>query len=330
MKTLLIILVLMIPCGATYAQKLTETYLKKTPPLPKDSCGITSVAVEQFTQSVRELTDQLDEQISALNEKMDEQASENEALAQEAAIQQMTQQYGMSPEQINKIKSSDGMSEADKDALANQVVLQQTNMSMEDIQKLSKMSEADKKAFASAYGTEMMASDKATPKQQSTNKAAAMYELASEQKAIVESITASSQKIGILYANIENDASGQEMLDKIDDWHNKLTSLMGIDYGQGKQMDSLAVLIKNEQIRYCEKFSPKYRSAIRQHMALLKSSLPDYQRLGELSAELAKAQVGIVTPPECNELSGLKAIKEYLNKLVGAYKFNLWFPDSNL
>ncbi|MDZ7604312.1 MAG: hypothetical protein U5K79_01720 [Cyclobacteriaceae bacterium] len=120
------------------------------------------------------------------------------------------------------------------------------------------------------------------------------------------------------------------MLSKIDTWRNQLTSLMGIDYGQGKQMDSLALLIKNEQIRYCEKFSPKYRSALRQHLTLLKSSLPDYQRLGEITAELTKAQTGIVTPPDCTEISGLKAIKDYLDKLVGAYKYNLWFSDDNM
>ena len=117
MKAILILLILTISNGFTHAQKITETYLRNTPPPPKDSCGITRVAMEEFTQSVRNLTDQLDEQISTLNDKMDEeQSSANEANAQETAMQQMTQQYGMTPEQINKIKSSDGMSEADKEA----------------------------------------------------------------------------------------------------------------------------------------------------------------------------------------------------------------------
>ena len=165
------------------------------------------------------------------------------------------------------------------------------------------MSDAEK----NAYAAQMMATAQANPKQPPANQGATMYELARSQKEALDKITASSQKIGNLYAAIENDASGQEMLSKIDTWHNQLTSMMGIDYGQGKKMDSLALLMKNEQIKYCEKLSPKYRSALRQHLTSLKSSLPDYQRLGEISAELTKTQTGIVTPPDCAEISGLES-----------------------
>ncbi|MDZ7604313.1 MAG: hypothetical protein U5K79_01725 [Cyclobacteriaceae bacterium] len=195
MKTLLILLILTVPYGFTNAQKLTETYLRKAPPLPKDSCGITRVAMEQFTQSVRDLTDQLNEEISALNEKMDEQASENEEAIKENAMQQMTQQYGMSSEQINKMKSSDGMSEAEKDVLAGQIVMQQTSMSMEDIQKLSKMSDAEKNAYAAQMMATAQGKSETTFCQSGCN-----YVRVGEysQRRHWISITASGQKIGNL------------------------------------------------------------------------------------------------------------------------------------
>jgi len=328
MKSTLTVLLLIISITYAHTQSQTEAYMKKIPPLPKDSCGITRTSMESFTQNVIALKDQLDEDISVLDDKIDEQLSSNQAAAKEVAIQQMSQ-YGMSPEEINKMKNAKNMSAADKQAMANQMMQQQTKMSMEEIQNLSKMSDAGKKAYAEAYGTEMMATAQANPKQHTTQ-SATIYELVSSQQAVMANITSSSQKIGNLYATIENDASGKEMLSKIDIWHNQLTSMMGIDYGQGKKMDSLALLIKTEQIRYCEKFSPKYRSALRQHLQILKSSLTDYQNIGEITADLTKAQTGIVTPPECTEMSGLKAIEEYLNKLVGLFKYNLWFPDDNL
>lgn len=142
-------------------------------------------------------------------------------------------------------------------------------------------------------------------------------------------ITVNSQKIGNQYAAIENDPSGQEMLKKIETWHNKLMSMTGVDYGQGKKMDSLSVLIKNEQIKYCNKFTPKYRAALRLHLAILKSSLPDYQRLGEITSELTKAQAGIAIPPESKEIATLEALKEYLGKLKDANKFKLYYSESN-
>ena len=105
--------------------------------------------------------------------------------------------------------------------------------------------------------------------------------------------------------------------------------MTGIDYGQGKKMDSLSVLIKHEQNNYCDNFTPKYRAALRQHEAIVKSSLPDFQRLGEITAEITKAQTGIVIPPESTTIGGMEAIKEYLGKLQKAYKFKLNYPEDN-
>jgi len=310
------------------AQTGPEAFLKKVPAMPKDSCGITKAAMESFTQTIASLIDEAESQISLLNKQINAQAKTNEAAAKEAAMKQMSQ-YGLSAEEMNKLKNSK-MTAADKQALANKVLQQQTNMSMGEVQNLSKMSEAGKKAYAEAYATEAMANAQANPKQQKGNENAKnTYELLSAQQAIMAKITANSQKIGNLYAAIENDPSGKEMLMKISTWHNKLMSMTGVDYGQGKKMDSLSVLIKNEQSRYCDKFTPKYRAALRQHESIVKSSLPDFQRLGEIIAEITKAQTGIVTPPESTAIGGMEAITEYLGKLKKAYQFKLYYPEDN-
>lgn len=179
-----------------------------------------------------------------------------------------------------------------------------------------------------AYTAEMMANAQANPKQQSVNNGTkTIQQLMAAQQAATEKITASSREIANLYASIETDPSGQEMLKKIENWHNKLMSMTGIDYGQGKQMDSLAVLIKNEQIKYCNKFTPRYRAAIRQHFSLVKALIPDYRQLGEITAEVIKTQYGIVTPPESAEIGAMQAVKEYLKALKDAYKFYLYFPN---
>jgi hypothetical protein len=151
-----------------------------------------------------------------------------------------------------------------------------------------------------------------------------LAKLLGEQQTITGQIAAAGQKIGALYSGIENDPSRQVMLDRMDKWRSKWTSLGGVDYGQGKQMDSLALLIKNEQISYCDKYTPEYRAALRQH---LKSSLPDYQKLGEITSEITKTQTGVVPQPETMETEALKTIKEYISKLNKAYQYKLYFPE---
>jgi hypothetical protein len=327
MKTILSTLILIFAGFLVKAQTTPEAYLKMAPTLPKDSCGITRAAMESFTQNVASLVEQVENEISMLNEKIEAGGTSNEDRAKETALKQMSQQYGLSQEQMDKMKNGK-MSEADKHAMADKVLQQQANMSMDEVNSISKMDAAGKKAYTEAYANEMMANAQANPKkQQVNNNAKTLQQLLADQQATTGKITASSQKIGYLYTSIENDPSGQEMLKKIEIWHNKLMSMTGIDYGQGKQMDSLSALIKNEQIKYCNKFTPRIRAAIRQHFSIVKAIIPDYRQLGEITAEVIKMQYGIVTPPESAEIGGMQAVKEYLAKLKDAYKFNLYFPD---
>jgi len=327
MKTILTAFVLISVGFLVNAQTTPEAFLKKAPPLPKDSCGITRAATESFTQNVASLVDEVENEISMLNEKIEAGGTTNEERAKETALKQMSQQYGLSQEQMDKMKSGK-MSEADKQAMADKVLQQQANMSMDEVKNISKMDEAGKKAYTEAYATEMMANAQANPKQQTVNNSAKnIQQLMAAQQAATDKITASSREIANLYASIETDPSGQEMLGKIGTWHNQLMSMTGIDYGQGKQMDSLAVLIKDEQIKYCNKFTPRYRAAIRQHFSLVKARIPDYRQLGEITAEVIKTQYGIITPPESAEIGAMQAVKEYLKALKDAYKFNLYFPD---
>jgi hypothetical protein len=236
----------------------------------------------------------------------------------------------MSQEDIEKMKNAKNMSAADKQAMANKMMQQQTNMSPDEIKNLSKMSDAGKKAYAEGYATEAMAASQANPESQpADNNTQNISALLSQQQSILGRISGYDQSIGNLYASIENDPSRQEMLDRIDDWKSKYGRMIGVDYGQGKQMDSLALLVKKEQIKYCDKFTPRYRAALHQHKQILNSALPDYQKLGEVISQVTMAQTGIARPPECTEIGALEAIHEYLGKLNQTYKFKIYFPEDD-
>lgn len=310
------------------AQKISNGYLMKIPALPADSCNVTRAGVESFTQQVSVLAEQLQGEIDTLNRIVNQHMKANEGSAQEKAMKQMSQQYGLSPADIEKMKNSKNMTAAEKQAFANKMMSQQTNMTVDEAKNLGKMSEAGKKAYAEAYAAEAMATNQANPKQQAQNDALkSQYNLVASQQAIVQKLSVAEQNIAALYSPIKADPERQKMLDRMDAWHNKAMSMMGVDYGQGKQMDSLAVLIKKEQIAYCNKFTPRYRAALRKHLTILKTSMPDYQSLGNTTAEVTRVQTGIEMPAGGSEIPALKAIDGYLTALRDAFDFKLYFPE---
>ncbi len=328
-KTALILLALSIGLIAS-AQTSFESYLKRVPALPKDSCNISKASAENFVRQVTDLIEELSNDIEERKQRVDDYAEEKEGDMQANAMKMMQQKYGMSEEDLKKFKNSEEMTEDETQAMADKIMKQQTNMSMDEIQNMSKMSEAGKKAYAEAYAAEAMANVQSDPEKDVPDKTAGnLYNLTNEQQTLNQKIVAGQQKIATMYAAIENDPERQKMLDRMDAWQNKVMSMTGVDYGQGKQMDSLALLIKNEKIAYCNKYTPKYRAALRKHLVILKTSLPDYQSSGNIMAEVTKAQTGIVMPAEGTEIPALQAIDQYLKALQGAYKYKLYFPEDD-
>ncbi len=314
----------------TSAQNRTAGYMAKVPVLPDDSCNVTRAKAEAFEARVDGILQDIQADIDMLTGLQNTTMESNASTAQETAMRQLSQQYGISQADLEKMKNAKNMSAAEKQALANKMMQQQTNMSMGEVQNLSKMSDAGRKAYAEAYATESMAVAETDPARQAKSaNARSLYESLNARTNAMNKISSIQQRIADLYSPLEGDPERQAMLDRIDDWHAGITSMAGVDYGQGKQMDSLALLIKNEQVRYCDRFTPRYRGALRQHMQILKASLPDYKNYGEILDESNKLQTGISTPPECREIAGLSAIADYLRKLKEVYGFKLYYPEDS-
>lgn len=329
-KTALILLALSIGLIAS-AQTSFESYLKRVPALPKDSCNISKASAENFVRQVTDLIEELSNDIEERKQRVDDYAEEKEGDMQANAMQMMQQKYGMSEEDLKKFKNSEEMTEDETQAMADKIMKQQTNMSMDEIQNMSKMSEAGKKAYAEAYAAEAMANVQSDPEKYVPDKTAGnLYNLTNEQQTLNQKIVAGQQKIDTMYAAIENDPSGKTMLGKISEWNRKLTSMMGeVSNREAHIMDSLGILVAKEEIKYCDKFTPQYRAALRKDLANLKASIPDCNRLDEVTGELLKLQTGVDAPPDLEETSSLGALKTYLDHLREAYKYKLYYPEIN-
>jgi hypothetical protein len=253
----------------------------------------------------------------------------NASAAQENTMKQMSQMYGVSQADLEKMKNSKNMTAAEKQALANKMMSQQTNMTMDEAKNLGKMSEAGRKAYAEAYATEAMATAQTDPNLQAKNENARnMYQSVTSQQVVNAKVTQINNKIAALYSPIVNDPERQKMLDGIDRWNSKIMSMSGIvSDSESKQVDSLAMLVKNTKIAYCDKYTPLQRAALRKHLQILKASIPDYLNFGQVTAEGTKAQTGIDMPAEGKELSALEAISNYLDELRQVYSYKLYYTE---
>ncbi len=234
MKKIILSLVAISIAVLVSAQTKTADYMKKIPALPRDSCNVTKAGAESYKTQISSLEEQLRGEIDNLNEAVDQHMKSNESTAQETAMKQMSQQYGLSEADMEKMKNSKNMSAAEKKAMADKMMQQQTNMSMDEVKNLSKMSDAGKKAYAEAYATEAMATSQTDPKQQAKNENAKnqyQSQVASQQ-AINSKMSSVGQKIASLYSPIESDPERQKMLDRMEVWHNKIMSMTGSNCGR--------------------------------------------------------------------------------------------------
>lgn len=329
MKRILFIMLTVVLTMTVTAQTRTQEYMKKIPALPKDSCNITRASAEDFIARVAVLRDQMVSEIEQLRESIDSHMEANAPTAEENAMKQMSQMYGMSQADLEKMKNAKNMSAADKQALANKMMSQQANMTMDEAKNLAKMSEAGRQAYTEAYATEAMATANTDPNQASRNDYARnLYNNNVAQQAAYDKINDINNRIVALYAPVTNDPERQKMLDRINAWNSKLTSMMGIvSDSEARIMDSISLRIKNEQIAYCNRYTPQYRAALRKHLQIVKASIPEYVRFGEISAATTKSQTGIDMPAEGKELSSLEAVADYLRALQDAYKYKLYYAE---
>lgn len=310
------------------AQTRAQVYLKRIPALPKDSCNATRASVENFISVVNALRGELDSEIEGIKKSVESNMESNTDVAEENVMKQMSQMYGISQEDMDKMKNSKNMSAADKQALANKMMQQQANITMDEAKNLSKMSDAGRQAYAEAYATEAMATAKNDPQQAERNNFAGnMMEAGAARQDAYMKIQEIDSRIKTFYSPIESDPERQKMLDRIDAWNSKLISMSGIvTDSQSRIMDSIVLRIKNEKIAYCNRYTPLYRAALRKHLQTVKASMPEYIKFGEINAETTKMQTGVEMPAAVKELTSMEAVAAYLQALEAVYGFNLYFP----
>ena len=322
MKKLLLILALIVITSVSFAQVTPESFIGLLPSIPNNACSMKMAERNQYSSYVDSLLQLIDNERERRNQVIDANAN----IYEKQAMNNVSKQYGLSQEDINKLQNEDGMTEEEKNAIINKALRNSADVSLDEVKNLKKMNKEEKTAWAEAYGKEKMAEVKADPKknQEQQLKAKSLYELTTMQKHIIDSINVIETKFAEQFAQIGKDPDTKIMLDNIAKWDREASDLMGeASQDEIKKMEMLEQIINAEKQKYCSKYTPQYVEILRRYETYTKSSLPVWYRLESISEQQSKLQTGVEMKQEPG-LLGIGKISDYLHLLRGVFQYNLF------
>jgi hypothetical protein len=309
MKSFFTTLLLMLAALIVKAQILTpEMVVNRMPAISIIVCK--KEGRQQFLKQVDKLKTEVEEEITRRRDKskanskgMDEQASKN-------MMKQMG--YSVSEADIQKMKNA---GKEEKKAMAMAMMQQNTNMSVDEAKKVSKMSKEGQKAWAEGMSTEMMADAQANPDK---NKAAQknnmnMFELAQEQSQIAQKIQLVTRKFDEQLEEFnklkeKNLNEFEACLKKVGkDYENKTNFDLGSTYAEAMEYQ------KNSCYQNCCGYlTPKYAGILLERLNDMVALTDNYNRLDVLTNELSKATSGTDKKVIEPGMTYLEALSDYI------------------
>ena len=337
MKTRLIIYLLCLQFGFAKAQVMPESFLSRLPSPPGNACSTgENSGKSEFVEAVGKVERELTEEIQSRRDKVEQKFEANEDKMKQNAMART----GVSPQLIQQMmaieKASKGATgeqkkalDAQKKALAGQMIQQSTNISMGEIESMKSMSKEGKTAWAEAYATEKKAEVMADPKAYQDKNAALMKDvkLAQKQKQLADSLGGKQIKYMKQIEELEKDKAGIDIQTKIKMLESEINDLYKQESVSEDAIRAKQNAIRELQIQYCSLMTPKYLDIVSNYKSFLMSSLKDYYRLEKLTNQVNASQTGVEVNMEPG-LMGLEQVSAYLQLLSGAYRYNQIRPLS--
>lgn len=332
MKTTFMVILAVLVSSFVHSQTMPEAYISLLPNPPGGICAEgENDAKSAFIQRIDEVRNQLQEEISHRKDEIENNVERNENKMQQHAMART----GVSPELMQQMmaleKQSKGATgdqkkayEAQKKALADQMMQQSMNISMGEVESLKGMSKEGQKAWAEAYATEKKAEVMADPKAYQQKNAANMrdYQLVQKQKQLADSLGAQMIKYMKQFEELDKDQSAVAIQNQIDELQDKLNK----EYQKENRPNDDAIKsysksIRDLQISYCNMQTPKYLEILSRYKSFTQASLTPYYRLEKLTNQVNAMQTGVELIEEPG-MMGLQSISSYLGKLRDIYQYN--------
>lgn len=292
------------PAGAVAPQAL----LAEIPPLPADSCKATRAQKDSFQERVRAIEDRLQQEARRRKKSADAAVKANRPQMERT----MAQRAGLTPEQAERLK---------------QIRAQERGASREEKQRLreEKMriaSQAMQGGMGSPGGAQAVDLPGASPTGVTGQDPRALVRLDQESTELARKMGATHENAAEQLRQLEQDPEGLRMLAEMRKKRAELTSMMGVDHGQGPRMDALSAEIRTVEARYCAHLGPKQLDVLRRYRAEVEAAMPDYARLDEVQAELFRAQTGTASPAEPGD-AAVASLRSYVGAIGKAFQYDV-------
>jgi hypothetical protein len=291
-------------------------FLNAIPIPPADPCGVTMEQKQQFLDELASFND--------LFQQKRETDQETTGKFQEEHQEEMTVnalvKAGYSREDAEKMKNLDNMSEEEKMAMANQMMMKQYNMGMKEAEKVSEYDSVKLNRWAKAQSTMMMAEAQVDPESNAKKQLEIKndLDLQKEFNFLDNKLKAGENKYYDMLTELELKAD--TALSKLNPQIDKLYK--DLQEGNG-DADQIIERIQSLRQNYCEKFTPSYLEIIEAYKGYVVEHWQQYYDQEELQLKITERQVGMRDPNYKPGQLAMMRVKGYLFMVSEVFKYNL-------
>ena len=316
--TLLVLAFFTLPLfsQSTFMDKTTDQeYMLEAPGIPADLCSMSGNDIDTLAIKISRLRNKVDEANERYMREVDDFMKANE----ENARQNAAAQAGMSSTDMQKLQSGK-LSEGEKKAIADKMMQQQLNMSMDQAKDISKMTKEEKEAWAQTYAMGKQANGQVNPSAYKPDQQRSMklIELTKLRTNLNDSLASIQKKFSTGFQKIEEDPALQPSRDSIKVWTAKWMSVTIITSdAEAQEMAVLAQKICAEKHKLCSMFTSGYLKLLKEYSLFVKSSMKAYYRLEKANFDFMELQTGVKYPCKPGK-AGLANVAAFLDRFTGS------------
>lgn len=299
-------------------------FYARLPNLPGAICLVDTAERGLFTSQLSSISVQLDVVYSKKKKEVQKEADD----LRPEMEKKIARDSGLSEADIQKLKNKK-LSKEEKKKIADKMMQNKANISMEEIERLKKMSKEGKEAWAEAYSTEVMANmqsgdsvktEEQIKMEKELEKNSTLNELVKEQKLIIDRIYAVDKKYANQMEELRKEDSIQTIIleAQLEPLRKQL-----LEYPTKEQQKSIYKLMFGYYLTYCNKLSPMNINMIADAKESIGPLLPEYDRLEVLNTEINKIMLGAKDGLNSPGLMQLGAVKSLISIMAGAYSYTI-------
>jgi len=339
MKRLVLMLLISVIAISCFGQTKAIVYFQRLPAPMADPCNIDSTRI--YFMQLDTVSIRLAKDIKAREKEVNAYMKDHKQDMKETMIKNSG--LTLTPEQMQKMKQDNKhMTQEQKMKMANELMQQNANISMEEVQARKKNADnkdtAAIKGWAMAVSSEKMADQPADMSKVEAEqlKMKSLADLSKEMYNIQEKLNVGGGKYTQLLDSLQKDAdtAWMELQRNIAPLQAEIDTILA-QWGReknkteegGKRVDEkirpLEELIYTYKKAYCPPFTDRYTGILKGLLFYLPGTFSDCDRMDDLNIEITYRQSGVRIPDSAKGMSALKAVKNYADMLSKVQKYKL-------